>query len=1277
MEGILHILVPHFLLENDAQDKRQGSFAAVGLFVDVSGFSAMADAMMQQGQHGAEVLAEVMRAIFHPLINSVYAQGGFVATLAGDAFTALFPLHQRATAVHQQALAAAWQIQAQMNAQPRHYTPYGDFAVAAKVGLATGVVYWGIVAAEDDTRAVYYFQGPAVDGCAAAEHLARAGQILMTADAFAQVQALVTAIPVADHFQITAVTGALPAPQPVALPPVDATRLSRFYPPEVITQRHSGEFREVVNVFVSLPTVRTEAQLAIFMQTVFDLQDHYGGLLNGLDFGDKGSNLLLFWGAPVAHENDIARALNFLLDLQTQTSIPLNAGVTYQIAYAGFNGSALREDYTCFGRGVSLAARFMTTAARGEIWLDEPVARRAAAHFEVEFSSTQSFKGFATPQKIYLLLERKVETDTFYTGALVGRQAELAQLRSFVQPIFNGASAGLLVVTGEPGIGKSRLVHEFLAQQQPSDFALFLCQTDEILRESFNPLRYWLRSYFSVSALQVEARNKRSFNRKLDALIAATTAAPLADELDRTRSCLAALVGLHWPDSLYAQQDAKWRYENTLAGVITLLHAESRQQPVVLLVEDAHWLDEDSKLLLARLRESLAAAGEPPYPIAILATARNEGTALLPAAATSYPQIDLAGLTRADLAQVAQALLDGPAQPLLLDLLEERAEGNPFFAEQILRDVQERGLLAQRADGWTIHATDLTSLPTDVRAVLVARLDRLTRTVRSVVQTAAVLGREFEVRLLTHMLQDDIALSAKVTQAEQAAIWSALSEIRYLFKHALLRDAAYRMQVRAQRRQLHRLAAEAYVQLYGADSAPHYGSIAYHYENTYQLGEHAVQDQAFAYLQKAGQQAMARFENAAAVDYFNRALVLLATLAPTPERDQQELMLHVSLGQALIVAKGWGHADVVQTFNRARELCEQMGNSAQLFPILLGLAAYNDLRAQHQISLALGEQMLEIIQHQSNTAFLIAVHVQMALNLCYLGRLMEARSRTEQWLTRYNAEQHHAVVVSLLGADPAVLGFGLLGLVLWLLGYLEQALTRLDEALALAHALAHPYSLALALNVLMGAHQVRGETAAARACAMENIALCTEQGMPLWIAPSMCTVGWALAIEGETDAGIAQMKQGLDLMDAMGTIALRPLHLTHLIAVLAKAGQLDEGLALVNEALSPASKGDQSLFDAELHRLKGDLLWAQGAAAEKVEAWYHQAIEIAQHQAAKLWELRATMSLCRFLQQQGRQAEGRQRLAEIYGWFTEGFATQDLIEAKALLIALDGDIEPM
>lgn len=836
----MHNLVPHCILEQFSLGNRKGSFQAIGLFADISGFTPITDALMSHGQHGAEVLVTVMRTVFEPLIRSVYEQGGFVATLAGDAFTALFPLEMDSPSgtearkeTYQRALATGRAIQQSMDTNAIQATPYGVFSVSVKVGLAIGDVGWGIVAADDNERATYYFQGTAVDGCAEAEHLASAGEIVVSAELYGQLKEQVTVKPVSDHYRLVGVNTPLPSPLTVELPKSDPDLMLQFFPRDVVQQSRHGEFRQVACLFISLPTVRTETQLSIFMQSLFALQSHYGGLLNRLDFGDKGSYILLFWGAPVAYENDIERALNLILELQTRTSIPISAGITYHIAHAGFFGSPLIEEYTCYGRGTNLAARFMAAAPRGEIWMDERTAQRAKALFEIDFEEEIAFKGFAEAQKVYVLLERKEERESFYRSNTIGRQREIDALTDSVAPLWQGQYAGATIIRGEAGIGKSQLAHALQRslRAERTDFLWAICQTDETLRESLNPFRYWLRHYFGVSKSQIEARNKRSFNRRLDALIAATRDPVVAGELDRTRSFLAALVALHWPDSLYEQiEDPQVRYENTLAGLIALLQAESLQQPVIILLEDAHWLDEDTRLFLPRLGRAMLTNDNRSYPLAIIATSRPEGPSLLLGEGMASREIDLGGLSHTGLAQLAEELLQAPAASPLVDLLTERAEGNPFFVEQILRYMQERDMLERGDDGWIPNVHNVAPLPADVRTVLVARLDRLTHEVKEVIQTAAVLGREFEIQLLAQMLRADARLPTKVAEAEQAAIWSALTELRYLFTHALLQDAAYRMQVRSRRQALHRLAAEALETLYAEDLTPRYGELGYHAE---------------------------------------------------------------------------------------------------------------------------------------------------------------------------------------------------------------------------------------------------------------------------------------------------------------------------------------------------------------------------------------------------------------------------------------------------------------
>ena len=619
-----------------------------------------------------------------------------------------------------------------------------------------------------------------------------------------------------------------------------------------------------------------------YLPLLLQLLNQYGGYLcriGQVGTSDLGGTFLLFWGAPTSYENDLNRAFSFLLDLRTQLRIPLRAGVTYAVVYAGFVGSPLSEEYTCYGSRVNQALRHMTAAEWGQILLDENTAQRGKEDFDVTVVGEFGLKGLTGRQPLFALQARRsvripttpdARSSSSADLLFVGRNDESAELHATLAPIFAGRFAGFALVSGEAGIGKSRFVDEvlrtYITSNAPQSLQIFLCQTDEILRESLNPFRYFLRRYFDQTPGGGDATNKENFARQLDALIAATSDAALATELERTRSFLGALINLHWPDSLHAQLDPQLRFENTLIALKMLILAECRRLPVILLIEDSHWLDEDSHAFLALLTRNVE-----DYPFAVVATARSQEETTDPVLSDiARHEIRLTSLTNDDIAALAGKHLGGPAAPELMELLMSRAEGNPFFAEQMLLYLQEQVLLVAGEDGWQLANDTSTSrmTPEDVQSVLIARLDRLAQAVKEVVQTAAVLGREFSVHVLSQMLHGDTMLDKKVQSAHDAAVWSALSELRYLFKHALLRDAAYEMQLRIQLRTLHQTAAEAIEHLYAENLTLYYPDLVYHYHHA------ELVDKERLYAELAGREASAQFANRDAVAFFTRALEL-------------------------------------------------------------------------------------------------------------------------------------------------------------------------------------------------------------------------------------------------------------------------------------------------------------------------------------------------------------------------------------------------------------------
>ena len=640
-----------------------------------------------------------------------------------------------------------------------------------------------------------------------------------------------------------------------------------YYPAELFQQQNQGEFRRVLTLFINLPQLPHPNSNSPFIDAFYSLLAQYGGYLcrlGRIGSKDEGGTFLLFWGAPTSYENDIERVLNFLLALEQASGIPLRAGLTHQIAYAGFVGTSLREEYTCYGLSVNLAARLMTSAPIGAIWVDEAIYRRAEDQFAFVPEGDHRFKGFAEPLPVFRLLDRQaIGKHSLFQGEMVGRSDQLDQLIRIFTHLKRGQSGGIIMVHGEAGIGKSRLVHEFLDQIDGNGKPQrLICQTNEILRDALNPFRYLLNQLFHQSPNVSEQANKQAFDRVIDQLIDGPTSQEFKIELDRTRSFLGALVGLTWANSLYTLVAPNLRLENTFIALKTFFKAESLRQPITLVLEDGQWLDEVSRQFLADFGRDVAT-----YPITLLMTTRSDTLDFdLPADVTIH-KIQLNSLSSAAVSEMAQAALNRPPAQPLIDLLLERTEGNPFFVEQLLLYLEEEGLLLPSDEGVLTQSFD-APLPPDLHAVLVARIDRLSQTVRSVVQTAAVLGREFDRQILVAMFKGEADISGRIEAAASAEIWQALSELRYLFRHSLLRDAAYQMQLLSQRQLLHRFAAETIEEYFATDLAAVYSDLAFHYQQA------DIAEKERAYTSLAGRQAAARYDNDQAVAYFSRALTL-------------------------------------------------------------------------------------------------------------------------------------------------------------------------------------------------------------------------------------------------------------------------------------------------------------------------------------------------------------------------------------------------------------------
>jgi predicted ATPase len=608
-------------------------------------------------------------------------------------------------------------------------------------------------------------------------------------------------------------------------------------------------------------------------------------------------------------------------------------------------------------------------------------------------------------------------------------------------------------------------------------------------------------------------------------------------------------------------------------------------------------------------------------------------------------------------------------------LILEKTEGTPFFMEEVVQTLVEEGVLAGDRGQYRLERTSTAlHIPPTVHGVLAARIDRLAAEEKALLQQLSVIGREFPLSLVSKVVpysEDQLyrlltALQRKEFLYEQPAF----PEVEYLFKHALTQEVAYNSLLIERRKMLHERTAQALEALYSVSLDEHYSALAHHYSRS------GNTQKAVEYLGLAGQQAVQRSANTEAITHLTTALELLKTLPDTPERDQHELTLQTTLGPALMATKGYAASEVEKTYTRARDLCQHVGETPQLWPVLFGLWAFHRAGGQHQTARELAEQHLHLAQTLHDPAPRLEAHLTLADSCLCLGEFVLARAHAEQGIGLYDP-QHHRALAFRYGQDIRAHGLVKAALVLWYLGYVDQARTTMEEALALAQELSHPNTSAMVLDHAAFLHQLRREEHATQERAEAVIALCNEHGFLLWLAQGTILWGWALAEQGQGEEGIKQIHQGLATCRARGNEG----DLGYFLALLAKAyqkvGQREEGLNVVAEALTVIDRTGEHQHEAELHRLKGELLLAQEGSrlqavgcrekTEEAQECFWKAIEFAREQQAKSLELRAVMSLSRLWHSQSKKKEAHAMLAEIYDWFTEGFDTRDLQDAKRLI----------
>ena len=986
-----------------------------------------------------------------------------------------------------------------------------------------------------------------------------------------------------------------------------------------------------------------------------------------------GDGLLVYFGYPVAHEDDAQRAvraglgiveamgqLNTRLTQERGVQLAVRLGIHTGLVVVGEVGGGTRQEQLALGETPIIAYRLQDIAAPNTLVISTATFQLLGGFFACQPLGTPLLKGQAQPLAVYrVLYESMARSRLEAVGSagltpLVGREQESGLLLERWAQVKNGLGQ-VVLLSGEAGIGKSRLV-QVLKEHVAAEPQTWLtpCQCSPYHQHT---ALYPMIDLLERVALRFErAESPQQKLSKLEGFLV-QYGLPLAEAVPLFAALLSLPLTAGYPPLTMSPEQQK---QQTLQALLTVLLRIAAQQPVLFVMEDLHWVDPTTLEFLTLLVDQ-----GPTARILALFTFRPDFSP--PWTGRSHlTQVTLPRLPRQQATEMTYRVAHGKALPReVVEQIVAKTDGVPLFVEELTKMVLESGLLQEREDRY-----DLTgplpplAIPATLHDSLLARLDRLA-TVKSLAQLGATLGREFSYELLQAVSSwDERTLQRGLHQlvaAEMLYQRGLPPQATYIFKHALIQETAYQSLLKNTRQQYHQRIAQVLAEHFPDTAETQPELLARHYT------EAGLREQAVVYWQRAGQQARQRSANLEAVQHLTTGLALLAMLPEAPTRVQEELNLQLALGPALLATRGYATPEVEQTYARARVLCQQVGETPQLFQALWGLWYFYLVRAEFQTAHELGEQLLNWAQRVQAPVLLLLAHRMLGQTLSFLGEFSTAQGHLERGMTLYDPEQHRSLA-SLYGQDQGVICRSWAALALWCLGYPDQALQQSHEALTLAQELAHPFSLAYAMCFAGKLSQLRREAQAAQERATAEIALCTEQGFALYLARGTILRGWALAEQGQGEEGRAQMHQGMAAYQATGSEVFRPYYLAFLAEAYGKAGQAEEGLTMLAEALTAVHKTGERFYEAELYRLKGELLMARSAAHHmEAETCFRQALDVARCQQAKSWELRAALSLSRLWQQQGERAKAQDLLAPIYGWFTEGFDTADLQEARVLL----------
>lgn len=992
------------------------------------------------------------------------------------------------------------------------------------------------------------------------------------------------------------------------------------------------------------------------------------GRFNGYVARYMGDGLLIYFGYPEASEHDPERAILAGLAIESEVrALSPRPGLTLQTRVGIATGNVVvgdvigvgpSQERTVVGEAAHLGARLKALAEPNTVAVSDATYRLARGYFEWLDLGQISLKGFAEPVQVWRALRERQVASRFEAShaalelpPLVDRLVEQALLWRCWSRVEAG-EGHVVQLSGEPGIGKSRLAVDLGAK---------------LATKSLRTLRYYSSPYHQNSAFhplikQLERAagllHEEPLETKLDkleSLLAGTGA-----DVEATAPLLASLLSLpsasRYPLLQLSAQQLKVRTIEALEAWFVRLTAKQ----TIMVFEDLHWADPTTLELLDRLVGRVR-----DLPILLLMTFRPEFVSPW----EHHPHVKtlfLDRLAQSDGMQLAKAIAGSRHMPsVVLDRIVAHAEGVPLFLEELTKTVLQTNEPVGKREGAATHGTlRNVQVPATLQDALMARLDRLGRW-KEVAQVAALIGSRFSYKVLSALVPREDEIEAALQHLLAVGLIRSEGsppDAVYTFKHALLQDVAVASLLRSRRGSLHARIARTLESEFPQTALAEPELLAWHYTNA------GLSDAAIGWWLQAAKRALQRSANIEAIDHLKKALELLKARPEGPERDRRELELQTQVGAALTAAKGFAAVEVREAYARARSLCDRLEDPRQAFTVHRGLWVYHLVRAEWHVARDLAEQMLSLGKREDEIGYQLEGHRALGMTQLWLGELRSALEHFEIGCSIYAPEKHqrHAV---LYGNDPGVACLAHAGYVLSVLGQPDQALARVEKAMAIARLQAHPFSMVQALIYCAFIYRIRRDAQQVLRLAKESMRLASEHGFPFWMAEARMLEGWALSEQGEADAGLAQLEQGLTEFLNTGALMDRPRWLSVLAEAHVKCNQPEAGLRAVAQALAIVQESGERFYEARLLGLQGDILILRDGAnaGTEAESCYLKSLEVARQQGAKGWELRTATSLAKLWGLQGRAREGVTLLASLYDWFSEGFDTPDLKDAKVLL----------